>query len=380
MELDQLVTPALILDRAAVARNTERMGQRMAAQGIALRPHLKTSKSMEVAKIAKDREMSGITVSTLKEAEYFAANGFSDIMLAAAITPNKFCRIRDIHLATGQSILLVTDNLLIANAAVSYAAKFECDLALVIEVDCGEHRSGLPFDSPEIIEISQALVAGERTLFKGIMTHAGHSYLTSDRQEIENIAEMERKAAVQASLRLADAGMECEIISIGSTPTFLMAKHLEGITEVRAGIYLFWDLAQYSRKICQLDDIALSVLSTVIGHNRMANSIILDAGALAMSKDTGANANLPDAKFGYVCDPQTLDRIGTLSIDAVHQEHGTVILDDHAIYQQLPVGSLVRILPNHACLTAAPYGSYTVIEDGEIIGEWACINGWLGRA
>ncbi|MFK5977924.1 MAG: alanine racemase [Rhizobiaceae bacterium] len=373
---ENLETPRLILDRGRLIKNMQLFMARAKELGVKLRPHLKTPKSVEVGKLAKDGDMTGITVSTLKEAEYFANNGFSDIMHAASITPNKFARVKRIFETSGQQIILATDSLWVAKEAVSYAAANDCDLAFVIEVDCGEHRSGLPSDSGELVAIAQVLNAGERTHFKGVFTHGGHSYLASDRSEVAKISEIERSAVTGAAKRLADVDIDCDIVSVGSSPTVLWAEHLEGVTEVRAGVYLFWDLMQYALNVCELDDIAMSVLATVIGHNREAKTIIVDAGALAMSKDIGANANLPDAKYGYVCDATTLERIGALSINALYQEHGIVQVEDDALFDRLPIGSLVRILPNHSCLTASPFDSYTVIEDDKVIGEWSRMSGW----
>ncbi|WP_417843549.1 alanine racemase [Thalassospira sp.] len=373
---DNLETPRLILDIERLKANAQPFIDKAAQLGLMLRPHLKTSKSLDVARIAKNGDSSGFTVSTLKEAEYFIRDGLTSILYTGAVTQNKFDRVRHIGEINNERLLLVTDSLEAAQAAVTYTQEHACHFDFLIEVDCGEHRSGLPFGSTKIIDIAATLHKGEYTHFRGVMTHAGHSYSTNDRTKLAQIAEAERSAAVDAANLLSEAGFDCEIVSIGSTPTFLRADHLDGITEVRAGIYLFWDLAQYSRGVCNLNDIAMSVLSTVIGHNRQGSSIILDAGALAMSKDIGANTFLPDARYGYVCDPVTMERIDQLSIDVVHQEHGTVNVKDDSLFERLPIGAKVRVLPNHACLTAAPYQSYTVIEDDRIIDEWVKVTGW----
>jgi len=128
--------------------------------------------------------------------------------------------------------------------------------------------------------------------------------------------------------------------------------------------------------MCREDDIAVSVLASVIGHTRHANTIILDAGALALSKDIGANRLLPDAGYGYLCDPRSMQRLGRLAVNGVHQEHGTVLVDDPVWFERLPVGALVRILPNHACITCAAYGTYDVVRGSDVIARWERINGW----
>jgi len=364
MDFSALETPALILDVARLNANAARMLDHCATKNVTLRPHVKTPKSIEAAKIATGGRMSTITVSTLAEAEFFAAAGFSDILHAAGITPNKFAHVARIATETGQHVTLTLDSIEMARAV----AQSPLTNPVVVEIDCGEARGGIAADDPEVILIAGIL--GNQ--FAGIMSHAGHSYATDDVAVMKQTALAEVGAAVRAAQRVRAAGIAVEIVSIGSTPTVLHGDDFTGLTEVRAGIYLLWDLAQYGRNVCALEDIALSVLATVIGHNRGAGVLTLDAGALAMSKDIGANRFLPDAKFGWLCDVNTMAPLG-LAIDAVHQEHGTVRVSDSAVYDRLPIGSMVRVLPNHACLTAAGgYGKFHTT-DGAV---WHRLDGW----
>jgi D-serine deaminase-like pyridoxal phosphate-dependent protein len=156
----------------------------------------------------------------------------------------------------------------------------------------------------------------------------------------------------------------------------LFAPHFEGITEVRCGIYMFWDLSQLSRHVCREEDIAASVLASVISHSRAGSSLILDAGALALSKDLGAQKFMPEAGYGLVCDAVTAKPLPDLAVATVHQEHGSVPVRDPKWFDALPVGSLVRILPNHACITCAAYDAYTVVRGAEVVDKWPRINGW----
>ena len=208
------------------------------------------------------------------------------------------------------------------------------------------------------------------------MTHAGHSYDTNLPAQIASIAEQERAAVVHAAGRLKDAGMDAATVSVGSTPTVVFAKSLDGVSEVRCGVYAFFDLDQFGRGVCVGEDMALSVLATVIGHNRDAGVILIDAGGLALSKDTSAKSFLPDAAYGYVCRADSLARIGRLSVDSVNQEHGKIRVDDAKWYGELPIGSQVRVLPNHACFTAAAYGGYHVLTEPGAIEYWPRVNGW----
>jgi D-serine deaminase-like pyridoxal phosphate-dependent protein len=374
--LDALETPHLLLDADRLERNCAIMRQRCRTLGVALRPHLKTAKSVEVARVASGGAPLSITVSTLHEAEYFARAGHRDILCAAGIVPLKLAHAARIQRETGCDLTLVTDALEVAEAAARFAAEHELTLSFLIEIDCGEHRSGQLPDSPTLVAIAQAIATSPHLRLRGVMAHAGHSYGTDDPAEVRRIAAAERDAAVLAATRIRAAGLPCEIVSIGSTPTVLLADHLDGVTEARAGIYMLWDLAQLSRKVCRENDIAVTVLASVIGHTRHARTLILDAGALALSKDIGANKLLPDAGYGYLCDPVSMRRLGKLAVNAVHQEHGTVLVDDEAWFDRLPVGSLVRVLPNHACITCAAYDAFTVLRDGRVVARWARTNGW----
>ncbi len=373
---EELETPRLLLDSDRLQVNVTRMHQRCLELGVKLRPHLKTSKSLGVAHAATHGRFGPVTVSTLKEAEYFAQAGYRDILYAVAITANKLPHVDQIQKTTGARIILIVDSVETAQAVVTRSSGLSASVSCLIEVDCGEHRSGVSPVPDAVLPIARALEKSERVVLKGVMTHAGHSYSSGDRLVIQDIAEAERKSAVDAANILRAGGFACPTVSVGSTPTILFARHLEGVTEARCGIYMFWDLAQLSRNICSQEDIAVSVLACVIGHNRNASSIVVDAGALALSKDLGANAHLPDAKYGYVCAPLTLERFGALSVDVVHQEHGTIHVPDPEWFERLPIGSLIRILPNHACLTCAAFDHYDVVRDGKVFERWSRINGW----
>lgn len=369
-------TPRLLLDRQRLTRNAARLRERCGALGVAFRPHIKTAKSAEVARVAHDAAAGPLTVSTLREAEAMAAAGFRDLLLAATMIPARLPRAAALQRAHGARLLVVADDPGMV-AMLDRAA--EDEFGVLIEIDCGEHRSGLAPDSRALADVAAAIAASRHFTPAGVMTHAGHSYATDDRAALADLAETERAAATQAASVLRGAGYDCGVVSIGSSPTLLFARHLEGVTEVRAGVALFQDLAQFSRGMCGWDDLALSVLATVIGHQRNGPTpaIVLDAGALAMSKDNSANTFLPEAHFGILADARTGARL-PLAIDVLHQEHGTVYLPDPSWFARLPVGSLVRVMPNHACLTAAGgYGGYDVHDgDGVAVARWPRVDGW----
>ncbi len=376
ISLRDLETPALLLDLDRLERNCARMRERAAALGVALRPHLKTAKSLDVARVAAGEPVRGATVSTLREAEYFARGGEREILYAAGIVPGKFAHAARIMRETGCDLLCITDSLDVARAAAAFAQRNAITLSFLIEIDSGEHRGGLLPGDPAIVALAKEIDAAEGLRLRGVMTHAGHSYGTDDLAEVRRIAGEERDAVVAAANAIRAAGMPCEIVSVGSSPTALHAEHLDGVTEIRAGIYMFWDLSQLSRHICREEEIAASVLASVIGHNVQGGSIILDAGALALSKDITANRFLPEAGYGFVCDAESGERLGDLAVATVHQEHGTVPVREARWFARLPVGSLVRVLPNHACITCAGYDAFNVLRGNAVVDRWERINGW----
>jgi D-serine deaminase-like pyridoxal phosphate-dependent protein len=372
MQLDAVSTPALVLDRNILMRNVAAMSARMTENGVALRPHLKTSKSADVARLATQGHSGAITVSTLAEAAYFLGKGFTDITYAVGFVPSKAPQAIAL-MAQGARLNLITDSL----AAAQTMTDIEGDavFSMFVEIDCGDNRAGVLADGPELLDIARTIHEASNMELVGVMTHAGHSYGASDIAGVKAIAEDERSAVVRAAERLREAGLPCPVVSAGSTPTAMYAERFEGLTEMRPGVYMFLDLTQLSRGICQRGDLALSVLASVIGHNRHAGHILLDSGALALSKDIGANAVWPDTGYGDVCD-LTMQPFKGLHVSQVSQEHGIVPVSDETIYERLPVGSKVRIAPNHACITAAAYPFYNIVEGDRIVDEWDRVNGW----
>lgn len=372
--LTDLETPCLLLDKDRLQSNLTRFQGLADNHNVMLRPHLKTLKSVDAARMAVGAN-GAITVSTLAEAEAFAAAGYRDILYGVGMAPNKLARVHRIQQESGARILLVTDSTVLADAAGTFAKAQGAHFHFLLEIDCGDKRGGLPADSPHLLAVAAALKNGGATV-AGVLSHAGHSYGASERAEVEAIAEEERASAVFAADRLRASGHEAGIVSIGSTPTVAYAKNLTGVTEVRAGVYMPFDLDQMSRGLCCHDDLALSVLTTVIGHNREAMRILVDAGGLALSKDISAQAFMPGAGYGLVVDAETLAPLDDLAINAASQEHGKIDVADAVWFEKLPVGAQVRVLPNHACFTAAAYPGYQLLEDGALGGRWSRVNGW----
>ena len=343
-----------------------------------LRPHLKTAKSIDVARLATDGHDPAVSVSTLLEAEYFLEKGISDITYAVGIVPSRLAEVAALR-DRGAHINLLTDNLEGLPALSEEAERLGGEFALLIEIDSGGGRGGLLPDDPRLVELGSGIAAAPNLSLKGVLTHAGHSYACRSVDEIKIVAEEERKAITSAAERLRQAGFNIEVVSAGSTPTAVHAESLEGVTEMRPGVYVFQDLYQAALGACVMEDIAVTVLARVIGHNRQARRILVDAGGLALSKDNGAAHMMENVGYGLLCDQKFRPLSEGLFVASVHQEHGVVGLpgDEEPPYDAFPVGSMVQILPNHVCMTAAAHPRYHLLdESGEVVGTWDRVNGW----
>lgn len=290
--LASLPTPRLVLDEKRMLQNVARLRGHLASLGVALRPHLKTVKSVEVAERILAGGPRSATVSTLKEAEIFAAAGIQDILYAVGIAPQKLPQVLELR-ATGCDLAVVVDSLEQAKAVTEASRQSGDAIPVLIEIDSDGHRSGLLADDPTLVIVGQVLEEGGATL-RGVLTHAGESYGVAGAEALATFAERERLAAVTAAESLRAAGLPCPVVSVGSTPTARFAQDLSGATEVRAGVFAFFDLVMAGIGVCQLDHIALSVLTTVIGHQQERGWIIVDAGWMALSQDRGTASQAVD--------------------------------------------------------------------------------------
>ncbi|MBP0620629.1 DSD1 family PLP-dependent enzyme [Cupriavidus consociatus] len=374
--LAQLETPAAVIDTVRMQRNIDRMQAHMDALGVRFRPHAKTSKCIPVVRAQIDAGASGITVSTLKEAAHFLADGITDILYGVGMVASKLPQALALR-RQGCDLKIVTDSAESARAIVAFAAAHGEAFEVWIEIDTDGHRSGIRPDEPALIEVGTVLHEGGMRL-GGVMTHAGSSYDLDTPDALAAMAEQERAGCVHAAQRLREAGLPCAVVSVGSTPTALSAQSLEGVTEVRAGVYVFLDLVMRNVGVCAAGDIALSVLTTVIGHQPEKGWAIVDAGWMAMSRDRGTQKQKRDFGYGQVCglDGAVIDGY---VLSGANQEHGILSREgepDRDIAARFPIGTLLRILPNHACATGAQFPAYHALAaDGETT-EWSRLHGW----
>jgi D-serine deaminase-like pyridoxal phosphate-dependent protein len=375
MVLDDLLTPALVVDEGRMTRNIDRMRRRVAALGVSFRPHVKTAKSPEVTQRLMPTPGGPITVSTLKEAEQFFAHGVTDILYAVGIAPAKLPQVADLR-AHGCDLSVILDGVEAAREVAAFCTAHRCQVPVLVEIDSDDHRGGVKPESSALLAIAGTLRNGAS--LRGVMTHAGASYACRSTDAIAAMAEQERAAVVHAAERLRAAGVDAPVVSVGSTPTATFARALPGVTEIRAGVFVFQDLVMAGLGVCTIDDIALSVLVSVIGHQRDKGWILTDGGWMAVSRDRGTARQAIDRGYGLVLDVDGRLLDGFVMGDA-NQEHGIVSRTDGGSidWASVPVGARLRIVPNHACATAAQHAAYHVVNGSrEILARWERFGGW----
>ncbi|MEM1428553.1 MAG: alanine racemase [Pseudomonadota bacterium] len=371
--LNDLYTPCLLLDTEKLRRNAQRMRANVTARGLAFRPHFKTVKCVEALPLILDPAAPRLTVSTLAEAEAVLQAGVTDILYAVGIAPNKLEAVADL-LERGADLCVTVDSV---PAAECLSARFAGSalatrLRVMIEIDTDGHRAGLAPEDPALFAVAEAL--GPLPIV-GVMTHAGESYLARNGEEAADFARREAEGAVRAAERLRSRDYAVPLVSVGSSPTVRFAGAVSGVTECRAGVYALGDLFMSNIGVCDPADIALSCLVTVIGHQRARNWILTDGGWTALSQDRSTAGQSTDWLYGQVCDVSGAPIEGLLVIKA-NQEHGILSSRDGSAVPDLPWGTRLRILPNHACAMAQHHAKIVALgprghETWNRVGGWA---------
>lgn len=363
MEIADLPTPALLLDLDVLEANVRHMAERAEELGVRLRPHVKTHKCVEAARLQRRAGAAGITVSTLHEARVFADAGFDDLIWAFPVIPG---RVEEAAEVAGRARLgLVVDGVEAAEHLEETRHRFPVRVA----VDCGGGREGIPPGSPALVETARAVYSSETLELDGLLTHSGQAYRADGPEGLAAAAEEERSAMVRAAGRLRDAGVPVPTVSVGSTPAMSGARNLEGVDEARPGNYAFHDRTQVELGACGPEDVALTVAATVISTRPDAGHAVVDAGALALSVDPGPGDPSAPPHMGAVFRDYVAGELrDDLRLVSLSQEHGV-------LSRSLPWGERVRILPNHACLTAACFDRYHVVRGNDVVDVWEIHRG-----
>lgn len=363
----KVTTPCLVVDKNKMAANSSRLASRLPA-GVILRIHAKTCKSIDA--IRHCAAAPPLAVSTLAEAAYFGAHGLRDLIYAVGLAPSKLLRLASLP----HTPALVLDNCEAARRLADFAAAMGLRFRVLLEIDCDGHRGGMAPDSPELLRAAEILARAGQSL-AGVLTHAGSAYDLENPgpEAFRRLAAQEKGAALAAAASLRAAGHECPIVSVGSTPTAFYCDDFEGISEVRAGVFLFMDGVMACLGLCRPEDIALSVLCSVIGRRQRDGAIIVDAGWSALSCDRGRD--FQRWGHGLVCTAEG-EIIPGLHVRELNQEHGIILADPGYEAPAPEPGTLLRVLPAHACAAAHGFAGFHAIAGGQELEYWPRIGGW----
>lgn len=375
MHIDQLLTPALLIDLEVLDRNIAFMQGRARSLGVKLRPHIKTHKCFEIARRQLHSGAQGITVSTFYEAQQFAAAGFTDILWALPLPLVYTSYVLAVPDEVTLRVVVDSDEALryLENAARMKGRKQH----VWLKIDCGYHRAGVDPLHPLAESLVAHLNRSDSLIFDGILSHSGYAYSARSRSEIVIFADQEHSVMVGFAERMRERGHDIPAVSIGSTPAMAVVDHLDGIDEIRPGNYVFYDLTQVMIGSCALGDCALTVLASVISHQPGARHLVTDAGALALSKDIGATHLAERPSMGGIFEDYRQQRLfSTITLETLSQEHGKIVaVDPSALEGRFEVGDRVRILEHHSCLTAANFDRYWVVKDDQMVAEWPILRG-----
>jgi D-serine deaminase-like pyridoxal phosphate-dependent protein len=353
VRIDDLDTPAVLIDVDVLERNVRRMAERAAACGVALRPHGKTHKLVEVARLQRAAGARGLTLAKLGEAEAFAAAGFGDIFLAYPIVGALKAR-RALELARRMRLAVGVDSPQGAGTLSSVFAGSGAVLDVLLKVDVGYHRVGVPPEHAFETALRVAEMPGLR--LRGIFTHAGHGYAAASPEGVGAVGRVEGQTLSQAAEALRRAGIAIEVVSVGSTPTAPHAMAMAGVTECRPGNYVYHDASQVALGTCGLEDCALTVLATVVSTPAPGRAV-LDAGSKTLSSDA-----LRPQPGGYGL------LLGTRSrLDRLSEEHGVVAVD---AADRFEVGQRVRVLPNHSCVVSNLHDRVLAVRGDRVEAAW----------
>jgi len=386
--LQELRTPAFIVDKAAFQRNSQRMIEKAKALNLNMRPHVKTHKTWEgvLLQLGVD-QFNQIVCSTLKEVEFYLDRGIKDIAYGLPISPDKLPAIADF--SKRGTIHIFIDSKTAFDLVEDFAKNHNTKFSAFLKIDTGYGRAGVPLQGPHFdasIELARLLSKSEFIEFYGLYSHSGHSYV----QDPKAVSFSEADRATEFANRLKEEGISVGVVSVGATPSCWLGEDFRGCTEIHPGNYIFNDTQQVAAGSCKLEDCAGTVLTRVISHKKddgtqavAGRRFLIDAGALALSKDLS-----PVPGFGLVLGHPELAVIKiTQEIGLVEEKPDASTTSTLSFEERFPIGSLLRIVPNHSCLTSACFERLHVVEDGaglvadslakaKISAVWERCNGW----
>jgi D-serine deaminase-like pyridoxal phosphate-dependent protein len=353
-----LPTPQVLVDNRRVHANIDRMQQAATARGISLRPHAKTHKIPQIARLQVQRGAAGICCAKVGEAEVFADAGIGNIRLPYPVHPVNAPRI--LSLMTRAEISIIVDDVEVARGWSDAMVAERQVLDLLVKVDVGFHRCGIDPESHEAADAVRTIADLPGIRLLGLLSHAGHAYSASTERELHEIAHRERDWLLELAGR---AGLDSPEISVGATPTARYSLELDGITELRPGNYVYFDRTQLGLGAARGQDCALTVLARVVSRPA-EDRIILDCGSKTLSSDVARGFRAAPGYGVILADLESDDVDDDLVIERLSEEHATVKARRRSA---LKTGDLVRVLPNHSCVVSNLVDAVQLVDGLELL-------------
>lgn len=360
--MTEIIRPTLVLDKDVCMQNIERMAKKAKKLGLRFRPHFKTHQSAKIGEWFRLFGVESITVSSVLMAEYFTSKGWKDITLAF---PVNILEIRNINrLAANIKLNVLVEN---TDAAEVLAKKISNPLGVYVKIDTGYHRTGIGSSKITAIQsVVSQLEKNKKILFKGFLTHTGHTYHAKSANEIfsRHFDALLKLNSLKKKFKKNYPNIE---ISMGDTPSATLCTNFDGVDEIRPGNFVFYDLMQQNLGVCSMEDIAVRMMCPVVSKHLSRNEVVIYGGAIHFSKESITNIN-GKQMFGRISiyknkQKTLLDPLNYVS--GLSQEHGILKVTQNE-FKNFEVGDLVEIIPVHSCLTANLMGHYQTTE-GEVI-------------
>jgi len=345
--MNNITKPTLVIDAAKAFANIKRMQQKARRANAVFRPHFKTHQSVETAKLFRKSGVDKITVSSVEMARFFARSGWNDITIAFPVNLRETDAIN--HLASSVNLNLLAESVY---SLRFLEEKLSHKAGLFIKTDVGYHRTGLTPENKEIDKMTRFLERSKKLVFKGFLTHAGHTYHAKGKGEILSILKNARTRLNELKQRYIKQfpGL---IVSYGDTPSCSMADNCSGFDEIRPGNFVYYDVMQYHIGSCRLEDIAVVVASPVVAKHPEREELVIYGGAVHLSKEH-IEADNGFKLYGYVVPFGNKGRgepIAGAYVSSLSQEHGIVKIPA-PFFNKINIGDLIGVLPVHSCLTA----------------------------
>lgn len=365
-DIASIDTPRVLVDCDVLLSNIHMVHGYAKRYHADIRPHVKSHKCLDIARIQLAERITGFTAAKVDEAAVFFNTTAKSFTIAyPLIENNKIQRILSSTRQLGLDMNLIVDSEEGFDAIAMMCERMDVKVKIYIKIDVGLKRCGLPPEDARILRIARKVLSHSHLEFAGLLSHAGHVYRAKDIQEVIHIAQNELIILFRVRKTLLEYDIETRRISIGSTPTLLAGIDLEGVSEIRPGNYLFMDRITWKLGLIAPEQIALTVISTLVSKNK--KHFIIDAGSKVLSSDTGAHGSKLLEGYGLAYPSEKyLEEDYRMKIISLSEEHGLIA---HPGFD-LPIGTKIRIIPNHACPVVNLTDSLVVHRKNIISNVW----------